>query len=69
MITVADSKNKAIEEFSSEDEVSFFIEDMLDKALLWSTTPLEMKPCHIITRNVYPKSWRMGKALSSTIKK
>jgi len=52
MITVANSENEVIEDFLSEDKVSFFIEDALDEAPLWSTVLLEMKPCYIIIGNI-----------------
>jgi len=54
---------------TSLSDKEFFVEDASDKALTWSATPQKIKPCHIITSNIYSDDWGKGKTLSDVIKK
>jgi len=65
MMIEVDSETKE----TSLSDKEFFVEDAPDKALTWSATPQKIKPCHIITSNIYPDDWRKGKTLSDVIKK
>jgi len=47
----ADDKTK---ETSSLDE-DFFVKNAPNETLAWSVAPQNLKPCHIITSNIYPK--------------
>jgi len=65
MMIEVDSETKE----TSLSDKEFFVEDAPDKALTWSATPQKIKPCHIITSNIYPDDWRKRKTLSDVIKK